>query len=414
MSSHKSHHIPFDLNERFSIPPRFNMICFVLMCLGLVGAILGFVLGSGEAAIHRGWANLMVNNVFFLYLGLAGAFFIATQYLANAGWSAGIKRVAEATGSYVAVGGISLILVLAIMLFGNISPIYHWAQKGIMDPANHHYDAEMAEKSPFLNIPFFFGVVALAFFVWTFFTSRFRKLSVWEDEVGTMLPFKRQRSLSAMYIVIFGITFCLFVWQVVMSVDPHWYSTIFVFYNFASMFVSGITAITLTIVLLQRAGFMHGANGNHLHDLGKLMFGLSIFWTYQWISQFLLIWYANIPEESIYYVDRIYSNIRPYFWANLLINFVLPFLVLMTRNSKRHHQTLIVAGLIILVGHWLDVYLMFEVGVMGDKLAIGIPEVLTMLGYGGLFAFVVARTLAKAPLYAKNHPYIKEFAFHEI
>ena len=119
MSSHKSHTIDFDLNERYTVSARLKLICFVLMGVGLVGIALGFIMGTGEENLHRGWANLLVNNLFFLYLGLAGTFFIATQYMANAGWSSGIKRVAEATGSYIGVGGISILLVLGVMLLGN-------------------------------------------------------------------------------------------------------------------------------------------------------------------------------------------------------------------------------------------------------------------------------------------------------
>ena len=166
-------------------------------------------------------------------------------------------------------------------------------------------------KSGFLKVPFFFAALCIGFAAWTFFTRYMRQLSLREDAEGGIIPFKRLRTASAIYVPVFGVTFCIAVWQIVMSVDPHWFSTIFVFYNFATMFVSGLTAITVTVIFLQKAGYMKGANGNHLHDLGKLMFGLSIFWAYQWISQFLLIWYANLPEEGIYFVDRIYSTVRP-------------------------------------------------------------------------------------------------------
>lgn len=407
--------IPFDTNERFVVPSRLRLISFVLMALGVVGIVLGFMMGGdNENPMARGWLNLLVNNIFFLYLALTGIFFIAFNYMANAGWSAGIKRIPEAMGAYVPVAGVSILVILAIMLLGDIGPIYHWAHEGITDPNSPHYDAVIAKKSAYLNLPFFFARIAIAFAAWTFFWSHLRKLSVQEDEIGGLRPFKHMRTASAIFVVVFGVTFCMLVWDIVMSIDTHWFSTIFVFYNFTTMLVSGISTIMVILVLLQRAGYMKGANSSHLHDLGKMMFGFSIFWTYQWVSQFLLYWYANIPEESVYYAERIYSSIRPYFWINLIVNFVLPLLIFMTRESKRNHTTIIPVAIIILCGHWLDIFLMFEVGIMGESLQIGIPEVLTLAGYAGLFTFVVSRALAKVNLYPVKHPYLREFAFHDI
>src|SRR5690606_34506629 len=216
-------------------------------------------------------------------------------------------------------------------------------------------------------------------------------------------------------IIIFAVTSSTSAWDWVLSIDTHWFSTMFGWYVFSSWFVSGLAAITLLVVLLKEAGYLKMVNSNHLHDLGKFVFAFSIFWAYIWFSQFLLIYYANIPEESIYFLERLSSDhYSMVFFVNLILNFFFPFLVLMTRDAKRQMIFLKIVCVVVLAGHWLDFYLMVTPGVLTVNGGFGFIEIGLALIYFSAFVFTVLTSLAKAPLVAKNHPMLEESIHHHI
>jgi hypothetical protein len=198
-----------------------------------------------------------------------------------------------------------------------------------------------------------------------------------------------------------------------MSIDTHWYSTLFGWYTFAGLFISGIAVLNFTLVYLVRKGYMPWITEHHIHDAGKFMFAFSIFWTYLWFAQFMLIWYANIPEEVTYYMIR-FDHYRGLFIANFLINFFAPFLMLMTRDAKRKLTLIMVVSVILFIGHWIDVFLMVTPGVVQEHWHIGWMEVGTTLGFLGLFMFVIQKSLAKAPLLREKHPLLQESLHHSI
>jgi hypothetical protein len=196
-------------------------------------------------------------------------------------------------------------------------------------------------------------------------------------------------------------------WDWIMSVDPHWFSTLFGWYVFAGMAVSGITVIAFISLYLKSRGHLEIVNDSHIHDLAKFMFGFSIFWAYLWFSQFMLIWYANIPEEVTYFITRI-EDYNGLFFGMLVLNFVFPFLVLMNSDYKRIPWFVVMAGLIILVGHYIDVYVMIMPATVGDRWTFGIPELSSIMLFAGLFLFIVFTALSKAPLVVKRNPFLKE------
>ena len=197
-----------------------------------------------------------------------------------------------------------------------------------------------------------------------------------------------------------------------MSIDAHWYSTMFSWYTFASSFVPGVALITLFVVFLKNNGYLEYTTREHIHDLGKFQFAFSIFWTYLWYSQFMLIWYANIPEETTYFEPRMQGVYRGIFLLNLLINFLAPLLILMRRGSKRNYGTLTMMSVLIIFGHWLDFYQMVFPSISSDHVPFMLVDFGIALGFVGLIMFVTAKSLAKAKLVPINHPFLKESIIH--
>ncbi|MBP7270373.1 MAG: quinol:cytochrome C oxidoreductase, partial [Bacteroidia bacterium] len=265
----------------------------------------------------------------------------------------------------------------------------------------------------YLNMTFYIIRLVAYAAIWVGFTYMLRKNSLQEDINGGLSYYNSSVVVSAIFIVLFAITSSTSGWDLLMSVDSHWFSTLFGWYTFAGLFVSGMSMMALLTLYLKGRGYMQHVNDNHIHDVGKFMFAFSVFWTYLWFSQFMLIWYANLPEEVVYYKVR-WENFRSLWILNLVINFIAPFLVLMTRDAKRRFGIVWVAGIIILCGHWLDVFLMVMPGTVGTNWHIGFIEVGTGLGFLGLFLWSTFRELSKAALVPKNHPMLPETLHHHI
>ncbi len=360
----------------------------------------------------RLWSNVLINSWFFFLLAIIGTFFIAINRLANAGWSAGLMRIPEAMGTFLPF---ALLLLLIPIAFG-AEDLYHWMHKGITDKTSANYDAVIAGKSGFLNPAMLYGGTIAFCVIFILFTRALRKQSLKEDdaEPGELKHFKKSIRYSAQFTFLFAFLFSILSWVVVMSVDVHWFSTIFSVYNFATGFVSGLAVIALTVVFLKSQGYLSFINDDVMHDLGKYMFAFSIFWTYIWVSQYLLIWYANIPEEVTYYTARFNGPYALLFWTTLALCFFFPFIWFMTRNNKRKPMPLIIGAVVILVGHWSDVYLMVTPGVMQETGSIGLLEIGMPMIYSGLFIYVLLTSLSKANLFPKNHPYLQETVHHDV
>jgi len=403
----------------------------VVLIIGLLAAIMGWGAeehaAAGEAAGHAGagasahhegnpvWVKRLLvslwhSNVFLLGVSTIGTVFMAINYVAYAGWSVMIKRIAEALSAWVIPGAV---IMLVLFLIGR-HDIFHWTHDGIMEKGNPNYDAIIAGKSGFLNLPFYLIRTIVYLGIWAFFSWKLRQLSLAEDKLGGTVWFHKSINASALFLVLYAVTSSMSAWDWVMSVDPHWFSTMFGWYVFASWWVSGIAAIALAAIFLKQAGYLKALTSNHMHDLGKLMFGFSIFWTYVWFSQFMLIWYANLPEEAVYYNQRLggfegrYTGI---FFFNLIINFVFPFLGLMTRDAKRQMIIMKIVCIAILIGHWSDFYLMFMPGTLkgenGFLIEIGVAAI-----FLGAFLIVFTRRLASASLVPVNHPFLDESVHH--
>ena len=215
--------------------------------------------------------------------------------------------------------------------------------------------------------------------------------------------------MSAWFIVFFAVTSSIAAWDWVMSIDTHWFSTLFGWYVFSEWATIGFATILLITLYLKRNGYLSYVNDSHIHDLGKWVFAFSLVWTYMWFSQFMLIWYSNIPEEVTYFTARWeMPNYRFLFWFSMIINFIVPLILLMSRDAKRHNSRLILVSIIILLGHWINSYLLIAPGTLNTHGHIGFTEIGMGLGFLGLFIYVVFNALSKYPLETKNHPYLDE------
>ena len=387
----------------FTIDKKAKNFSMALMAIGLIALIYGF---STDA--HRAWPSLLFNNYFFIGIAVFGVFFVAKQYVSEAGWSIVLKRVPEAVMSALPV----MSLIMLFIMFASImhwNHIYHWLHEGIMDPANDHYDKIIAGKEAYLNGSFFIIRTIIYLLGWNYFAKKLRALSVLEDKVvGTAIHFKSV-STSAWFMVFFAVTSAMASWDWIMSIDPHWFSTIFGWYVFAEWGAIGFTTILLFTLYLKRQGYLEDVNENHIHDLGKWIFAMSLVWTYMWFSQFMLIWYANIPEEVTYFMARLeVENYKFLFWFSMIINFIAPIILLMSRDAKRNNGRLIFVGCVILVGHWINSYLLVTPGTLGKLGHIGFVEIGMGLGFAGLFIYLVLNSLTKQPLETKNHPFLDE------
>ncbi|PCE63226.1 quinol:cytochrome C oxidoreductase [Sediminicola luteus] len=350
---------------------------------------------------NRPWAALYVGAFFFMMIALGVLAFYAIQRAAQAGWSPLLFRVMESITSYIVPGGI-IVFVILVLSGMHMNHLFVWMDADVV--ANDHL---LQGKQGYLNVPFFLIRAAVYLAGWIAYRTISRKLSLKQDNAEDTKSYRMNFKVSAGFLVFFLVSESMMSWDWIMSVDPHWFSTLFGWYVFASMFVSGITVIAMVTIYLKSKGYLEQVNNSHIHDLAKFMFGISIFWTYLWFSQFMLIWYSNIPEEVTYFITRIEDYKLPFF-GMVALNFIFPLLVLMNSDYKRINWFVIMTGLIILFGHYIDIFNMIMPATVGDQWGIGVPEIGAVLFFAGAFIFTVFTTLTKAPLVPKGNPFIEE------
>ncbi|TAG57675.1 MAG: quinol:cytochrome C oxidoreductase [Cytophagales bacterium] len=430
------HHIEVSVDEQLSLSSKFKKNLNIALIVGVLLFTVGVLFamfgghghevaeasegshGHGPSFMMRIWAVLWQNAIFFTGISAMGLFFVCVQYVAWAGWSSVLKRIPEAMGAFIPVGGaIIVVIFLANYFLGHHDLLFHWLHHGIMEKGSENYDSIIAGKAAWLNLPFYLGRMIAFFGLWYFVWSKIRSYSLQEDLTGGESFYHKSGYLSAVFIIIFAVTTPMAAWDWIMSIDTHWFSTMFGWYVFASWWVTGLSTICLICVFLKENGYLKAMNMNHFHDLGKFMFAFSIFWTYIWFSQFLLIFYANLPEETVYFIDRIRGFDGKYtflLFFNLFINFAFPFLALMTRDAKRQLSMLKVVTIAIIIGHWFDFYLMIMPGTTKGTSDLGLIELGTAISFGTLFIMVVTNSLTKAKLIPANHPFLKEAIQHNI
>jgi len=381
----------------------------------VMGAIGALVVGSALLAYGiisapwRGWSNMLLASHYATGVALGAGVIMALYYVTNAGWWPVIKRITEAMTTYLPIG---LLTFLVIGVFG-MHDLYEWSHPNIV--ANDHL---LQHKSALLNPTSFYIITFVVFLGWIGFTMAMRAQSLKQDADGKDDRTTTCVRLGALFLVFYGlsVTFSSLEW--LMSLEPHWFSTMFGVYQFIGMFVAAASTLTLFVLGMKRAGYLGYVSKVHLHDLGKMMFAFSTFWAYIWVSQYLLIWYSNIPEETGYFIARNQGGWMVLFLLNPMLNWAIPFLTLLPVKNKQNPKVLFIVACTLIVGHWLDLYLQVmpatshfaahhaNADVHGPF--FGLTEIGAMAALGGLFVLVVLKMLEKAPLLPKNDPYLEE------
>ncbi|WP_461641621.1 hypothetical protein [Labilibaculum euxinus] len=384
------------MDKNYTFSQKTQIALLAVGGFGILLLLLGYLIEAPNG--QRFWTNFLINNLFFLFIALFGGVFQALHKIAYSGWHTALQRIPEALASFLPVSAI-----LMFLLYFGMHDIYHWSHEGL-------HDSVLEGKAAYLNIPFFFIRMAVYFGVWIWLTRLLRKNSLQQDLSTDIKYYKKGKLLGALFMVFFAVSSSAMSWDWLMSIDAHWYSTLYGWFIFIGLFEIGIAAIILFIRFLKWRGHLEFISKEHIHDMGKYLFAFSIFWMYLWFSQYLLIWYSHIPEETAYFAPRLHDH-TILFFTILVLNFVIPFLGLMTRNSKRNLKWLSIMAVIVLIGQWLNIYLLVIPGTIGKSAQIGLTEIGFVCLYLVGFLFVVLSSLAKAPLLSKNDPLLEE-SFH--
>jgi hypothetical protein len=384
------------MKDQITISKNFKLLTYILIGIGVLSFTLGFVFDA-----KRTWANYLLNNYYFLSIAIGAAFFGAIQYITNSGWSAAFKRIPEAIAAYIPFAGVFFL----IMYFGMHS-IFEWTHEEQI--LNDHL---IQHKSPYLNVPFFFIRVIVFFAAWTILSKVLRKFSLQEDESGGLHYFEKSELYSKIFIFVIAITFSLFAVDMLLSLDPHWFSTLFAAKSFIAAFLHGSSIITLIVIILNRTGNFDILNRSHLHDFTRYIFMTSIVWGYFNFAEFMLIWYGNIPEETVWFVERWQGAYKILFFVNIILNWAIPFFVLMPRKTSRSKMFIFPVIVLLMIGQYTELYYIIWPNVVHEA-KFGLLEIGAFLGYAGVFSLVVSSWLTKASLVPKNHPYLQESLHH--
>lgn len=378
---------------------NLNKVFLSMMGLGIFG-----IAGAFYFLPIKVWINILTVNFMFLSIGLFGVFMLAITNIVGASFVAPYRKILEAMAGTVPYLGACMFVILI-----GAHSLYEWTHTEVV-----MNDPILTAKAAYLNLPFFSVRMIICIGLWSLMSIvLLKKFKQQEDFPEKAVDIQKSLSgLSAFFTIIFAITYCMASFDWIMSLEPHWYSTIFGVFTFSGLVVSGLATLILVLIYLQSVGYLEEINLNHYHDLGKLLFGFTTFWAYIWFCQYILIWYANIPEEGMYYVLRENAGWAWPFWINLILSWVIPFVVLLPRSTKRNKTVLQRTCFVILIGQWLNLYIMIAPKVMEHhgvmSANITWVEFFIATGYAGLFLYVFFKKLSKSSLVALNSPFLEE------
>ncbi len=398
MSDHAQVHAELKNPGMYKKTSGIQLLMWGMVAVGLASTALLF---SKDAP--RGWSIFVMNHFYFMSLALGGLIFAAIQWLTGAMWSAPVRRISESFVAYLPFA-----LVTTIILFMSLHHIYEWTHTEVVAK-----DVVLTHKRTYLEPTFFILRNAIAFLIWAFFGWKLVGNSIKQDATGDFRFNMKNRVLTPIFLIVFAVTFTMSCYDQIMSLDPHWFSTIFGLYCFAGLYYATLAAICLVAIFLKRRGYLAGLiNDNHFHDIGKFMFAHTVFWAYIGFSQFMLIWYANLPEETGYYLKRFDQGWYAVSLFLLIGKFLLPFFVLLPRGAKRSEWRLIAVAIFMMVAQWIDVLWMVQPEFFADGPHLDVFSIGMTLGFLGVFGLCVSRFLSRNNVVAIGDPRLQESVFH--
>ena len=349
------------------------------------------------------WSSYLIGAFYTLGLGVFGVAWLAMLYLAGADWSVTMRRVPEAMTAWLLPGG-----ALALAVGFGAHSLYHWSHADVVAQ-----DALLLHKSPFLNLAMFTALVGVSLVLWVLFSTLLVGASRRQDREGGMGPTRASRTLSAIFLVVFAVTLSIVSFYLLLSLDAHWFSTMFAVLVFTDVVQTGTAFVAIVAGLLVMSGRLQGfLNEHHLHSLGKMVFASTGFWAYIYFCQYMLIWYANIPEETIYFLRRADNGWLPYLLLLPALKFVVPFLVMLPRDAKRNPRTLVPVAALLLFAQFWELYLMVGPAMgHGEHAAhahLPVVEFLATLGFLGLFTLVFGWALGRHEAVPLKDPSLRE------
>ncbi len=363
-----------------------------IAAVGLAAFVIGvFVLPE------RAWASLLVGNYYFLMIALYGVIFIALNYVLSSGWAVLFRRIPEAMAAYLPVGAV----LMLVLVFGR-SAIYPGLEK--LHPGPH-----VGFKTAYLNPGFILARTVVTCAIWILFAYILRSHSTRQDADGDVRHTRKNQIRSAVFLMVCGVTFIFSSIDWVMSLEPNWYSTMFPVYCFAGLLLGGTAAMALFLLYMRARNIIPGITEHHVYELSRIICATSTFWAYIWFSQFMLIYYTNIGEETAYFALRLTGGWTILFLLNFALNWIVPLVILIPASSRRSPKWLLRAAVIVLVGRWLDVYLLV-MPALKMPVRFGFVEILTFAGMMALFVFAFLRSFRVADPVPANDPYLIESA----
>ena len=409
--AHEHHHEDIEPPGEFEVPAKFNLAAIIFAVVGIIAFVGGLFLDP-----DRAWRGYVIGFWFSFSLALCGPFFIATQYLSKAGWSVSIRRIPEAMGSFLIPG----VLLGAVALLG-AEYVFGWIELApeVFDPDSELFDPIVAEKAPVLNLTALIVGTLGTTVVLAGMYFLMRRNSLKQDESGDHDLFRKNLWVSAFFLIVFVITVSVTSWYWTMSFDPHWYSMMWSVYAFAGLFQTGLAVMTLILIYMLRKNLFGGTAGiEQVHRMGQFVFAFTVFYAYIHFSQFLLLWYANIPETAKWYVDRMSEGWGFLLLAIPLLKFIVPFFTLLPQEAKKNKNNILVYVCILLIAMQLyEIWIWVMPYTYGPEAGLAGPmlpwlEFLVALGFIGLFMFFVARSLAKHNLVPLKDPLLHEAIPH--
>jgi hypothetical protein len=389
------------LDDAVNLPAAGSRWFWILAGTGAAGLAASGLLAvlSGDGGL-RFYTSYLTSYVYFLTLSLGALFFVMIQFATRAGWSVAVRRLAEATAPNLFLPMAPLVLPILI----GLHTLYPWS-----NPAVVAGDPLLEAKEAWLNVPFFFVRTVVYFGVWAALSLFFHRQSIAQDRTGAKALTNRMEAASTTGLILFAFTITFFSFDYVMSLTPHWYSTIFGVYVFAGSILSFFAFLPILALAVQRAGALGRAiTLEHYHDLGKLVFAFTVFWAYIGFSQYMLMWYANLPEETVWYRARQTGGWTAVSVFLIVGHFLVPFLALMSRNVKRR-LTLLVAGAgWMLFMHYVDLTWLIRPAHSPGIVPLSLMDLATFLGIGGIFGAALLRRLSAHALVPTNDPRLPE------